>query len=147
MANKIYSTLQLSRFLTDEDGEEFDDIFEIVLNKINLSNGDLVIIENESEIYCNRWKINNQSLYLNIPEYKQEFYFIESLIYLIDNFFNPYGISINGDISGYDDIFGEYFFYDVKNSVIKFDYDKTKYLEHFDKENDILNEMIKNMSL
>ncbi len=147
MANKIYSTLKISRFLTDEEEEQFNDIFEIVLNKINLSNGDLVIIENENEIYCNRWKIKSQYLYLDIPEYKQEFYFIESLIYLIDNFFNPSNISINGDISGYDDIFGEYFYYEVTNSVIKYDYDKAKYLEHFDKENDILNEMIKNLSL
>jgi hypothetical protein len=68
---------------------------------------------------CN-WKVDNTGLkliYVNDSEDVQ-YFFLDTLKYLIDYYFEPKRIKINGNIFGKEAIFEEYFEYQVQDNKI-----------------------------
>ena len=68
---------------------------------------------------CN-WKIDITGLkltYVNDSEDVQ-YFFLDTLKYLLDHYFEPKRILVNGTISGKEAIFDEYFEYQVQNNKI-----------------------------
>lgn len=127
LASKINTNLNLNRQLLPEEFNFFNSINTIETKDYTLIDNRVVSIDGTEFEYINFWKINSNSvLHLNIIEKEDRHFFIESLLCLIDNFFEPKSIKINGIIKGYDDIFGSYFSYKVINNKIFLEYEQYK---------------------
>lgn len=147
IATILYSSIETSRLLTNEELKEFNSICFIDIKNFVIANNKCLTFDAPFD-YFNSWKINEQNLYIKIKEGEEEFYFIESLLYLIEKFFQPKGVILNGRLNGYDDIFGCLFSFVVVNNEIMFDFSSIKYMEYqnYQSISDIDN-MLKNMNL
>ncbi len=89
-ATKIYVTLKLSRSLTTDEIVELNSFDEVELSEYCLFGEEVKSIGLYFNYY-NFWKYQNETLLLEKSELFLEYYFfIESLLYLIKNFFNPF---------------------------------------------------------
>jgi hypothetical protein len=108
------------------------DVFEerVINNKIynkNYSVSKLIKFEDtipsinfEPFFHTVSWRVEfpNKLLYINNTDDKQ-FFFLESLDYLIHSFFKKQDIKLNGTITGIDSIFGEEFKFILKDNILE----------------------------
>lgn len=68
---------------------------------------------------CN-WKIDNTGLKLIYVKDNEDaqYFFLDTLQYLIDYYFEPKKIKLNGSIFGKESIFDEYFEYQIQDNKI-----------------------------
>ena len=118
IATHIFTNINFSRILTQDEIEEFRKIDLIELKDFGVIGNKVVSIQGEIFDYFNSWRIVEDKLTLNIIPNEEEHLFVESLIYLIENFFNKKQIYLNGEFYGYDDVFGQYFKYQIVNNMI-----------------------------
>jgi hypothetical protein len=138
MASKIKSSIYTSRCLTFQEFTEFCNIGFMELSNFITLNNKVISTHTKDIGYIHSWKLefnDKGTSNLNIEINDQEFYFIESLLFLIENFFTPKSIFLNGYLDSYDSIFGTYICIKVVNNEIYFDYEKMKLLETIDPEN------------
>jgi hypothetical protein len=139
-ASKLNINLILSRILTLDEIIQFNSINDIETKDYTLIGNQIVSVNGTEFEYTNFWRVNNHSnLYLYINEAEDQHFFIESLICLIENFFEPKDIKLNGFIKGYDDIFGNYFSYIISNNKIYLEYEKYKNIYTCDTDEDMDN--------
>ena len=119
---KIKTNLNLSRKLNKEEQEYFDKITTIDVLNFTL-NGNLVTSIKGTEFeYTNDWIICEDKILLKENLYN-EYFFIESLLYIIDNFLNPLNIELHGTIRGFDRYFDIYFSYNILKNKIYLEYE------------------------
>jgi len=146
-ASKLISNIYTSRCPTYQEFIEFSqfnllELSNFIIEKDKILKGDVKDIEFKNS-WCLRFNdIETCDLYFNLTN-KQEFFFIENLIFLIEKFFIPKSIFLNGIIKGYDDIFGMNLHFNIINNEIFIDSNKME----LDDELDNLNEDIQNLSL
>jgi hypothetical protein len=119
---KIKTNLNLSRKLNKEEQEYFDKITTIDVLNFTL-NGNLVTSIKGTEFeYTNDWIICEDKILLKENLYN-EYFFIESLLYIIDNFLNHLNIELHGTIRGFDRYFDIYFSYNILKNKIYLEYE------------------------
>jgi hypothetical protein len=139
-ASKLNINLILSRILSLDEINQFNSINDIETKDYTLIGNQIVSVDGTEFEYTNFWRVNSHSnLYLFINEAEDQHFFIESLICLIENFFEPKDIKLNGFIKGYDDIFGNYFSYIISNNKIYLEYEKYKNIYTCDIDEDMDN--------
>lgn len=115
IGTKIHSTLETSRLLNSDEIKEFNSIKYVSADEFKIM--EMKISPNLLNYgYLNKWLYFKGNLF--ISNYSEEYFFIETLQYLINHFFKPKGIVINGCVTGYEEIFGSYFCYRVRNNEI-----------------------------
>ena len=134
LTNMVFSGIKLSRHLDDDELIRFEKIDFININDISFDGGYIVPTSN-TFIDCNSWTVNG--LRLEIEEKTKQHFFIETLLYLINNFFNPLGIKLNGNIFAVDHLFGSFQCYFVKDSQIMVNLDAAQYFENLEFSKDI----------
>ena len=126
IGTKIHSTLETSRLLNSDEIKEFNSIKYVSADEFKIM--EMKISPNLLNYgYLNKWLYFKGNLF--ISNYSEEYFFIETLQYLINHFFKPKGIVINGCVTGYEEIFGSYFCYRVRNNEIIVD---TLFEQHLD---------------
>lgn len=140
-ADEIVSKLRLSRALTYEEEEELEKIHIVKIHDVTVINNVLIEVANTMD-YFNPWEVIGGVTLEIKEEYRQcSVFFLESLMYLIRNFFIPNNLSVNGYLMGVDSFFGSYYCYYVhKNQVILLP-EMVSYFENLNFSND-LNENI-----
>lgn len=127
MADIIHSGLKLSRFLDEDELDEFERIRCIKVN-------DIAFIENravptEREFYTdNHWEISSVRLLFSLEG--EQTFFIETLYYIIKDFFQPNGIKLNGYVLAIDSLFGSIICIYVDNNNIYYLPDVINYFEN-----------------
>lgn len=117
-ASKIYTELKLSRSLTSEEVLEFKTFQNIKLQEYCLFGEEIKSVGLHFDYY-NFWNFENETLDLLKPETHEEYYFyLESLLYLIEHFFNPKQIYLNGFIVSVDHIFGDLLCFHINQNRI-----------------------------
>lgn len=134
LANMIFSSLRLSRHLEDDELLRFEKIDFININDITFEGGCIVPTAN-TFVDCNTWTVNG--LRLVIEEKNKQHFFVETLLYLINNFFNPLGIRLNGNLFAVDNLFGSFHCYFVKDNRIMVNFDAVQYFENLELSKDI----------
>ena len=133
VASEIYVDLKTNRPLEKDEINEFNSHTFIDIKEFAIVGTQVVSInpENNKLIeYFNSWILKpnhngTHSLDMNIKKDEEEHYFVESLIFLIEHFFEPKGIKINGHFNGYDNIFGFTFRYNVIDNKIYYDFENS----------------------
>jgi hypothetical protein len=69
--------------------------------------------------HISRWKIQapNEVIFENVLDERQ-YFFLESLTYLMKTYFKSMNMKLNGIIYGTESIFGDEFEYEIKDNVI-----------------------------
>ncbi len=133
IASKIYVNLTTNRELNCIEIKDFNDIHFIELKEYVVAGNQVTQVEGNLFDYFNAWTLSNNyercSLNLIIKNGEEEHFFVESLMWLIENFFTPRGIILNGFFSGYDEVFGFHFRYNVVNNQIFFDFERLHYVQ------------------
>lgn len=146
-ASRLISNIHTSRCPTYQEFLEFSQFDLLLLSNFIIENGKIVKGNFKDIDFKNCWclRFNDKDtcdLYFNLTN-NQEFFFIENLIFLIENFFSPKSIFLNGTISGYDDIFGMNLYFNIINNEIYIDFNKME----LDDEMDELEQDIQNMTM
>ncbi len=118
IGSKIHSTLRTSRKLTDEEVSILKNTKYLKVYEFQKISNSVYPLQLDFE-YFNKWVYDDGRLY--IDNTSDEFFFIETLQYLIRVFFNPIGVTITGFVMGIDEIFGDYFSYYISESKIYID--------------------------
>ncbi len=133
IASKIYVNLTTNRVLNCNEIKDFSDIHFIEIKEYIVAGNQLTEVKGNIIDYFNSWTLSNNyercNLNLIIKQGEEEHYFVESLMWLIENFFIPRGITLNGFFSGYDEIFGFHFRYNVINNQVFFDFERLNYVQ------------------
>ncbi len=134
IASKIFVNLITNRGLNCNEIKDFSDIHFIELKEYVVAGNQLIEVEGNLVDYFNSWTLSNNyertcSLNLTIKSGEEEHFFVESLMWLIENFFIPRGITLNGFFSGYDEIFGFHFRYNVVDNQVFFDFERLHYVQ------------------
>jgi hypothetical protein len=134
LSNMVFSSLKLSRHLDEDELIRFEKIDFVNINDISFDGGYIVPTSN-TFVDCNTWTING--LRLEIEEKDKQHFFIETLVYLINNFFKPIGVKLNGNIFAIDHLFGSFQCYFVKDSHIMVNMEAVQYFESLEFSKDI----------
>jgi len=134
LANMVFSSLRLSRHLDEDELLNFEKIDFVNINEISFDGG-YIVPTNSTFVDYNSWTVNG--LRLEIEEKNKQHFFIETLLYLINNFFNPRQIKINGHIFAIDQLFGSYQCYFVKDSLIYPNLEAVRYFDSLEFSTDI----------
>ena len=69
--------------------------------------------------HISRWKIRapNEVIFENVLDERQ-YFFLESLTYLMKTYFKSMNMKLNGTIYGTESIFGDEFEYEIKDNII-----------------------------
>lgn len=125
--DSIFERIHLSRSLDSDEQTEFENLHEILFIKTFPFNGRMIIMEDTDETHIlNPWEISGISLY--ISDKSRLNFFIESLLYLIEYFFNPKKIVVSGSILGIDTIFDGYYAFRIFNNQVFYDEKMLDYL-------------------
>jgi hypothetical protein len=119
---KIKTNLSLSRNLNEEEQKYYNQIELIDVLNFTLIDNQVVTIRGTEFEHTNDWRVFENKLLLK-EIFHNEYFFIESLLYMIDNFFNPLNIKLNGTIRGFDEYFDVFFSYKVIESKIYLEYE------------------------
>jgi hypothetical protein len=128
--DKIFERINLSRTLEDEELDEFNNLTQVLYTKAFPFNERMVMTNEameEETMIDNPWNVNGICIY--IQDKNTQNFFIETLLYLINNFFKPKGIVVFGSILGVDTTFGSYYAFRIINNEIIFDQNSIHYLE------------------
>ena len=127
-AIKLNIDITFSRELNLQECKEFYSITKVYLRDFSIDNSRVINLEGTEFEYPNYFRLKNtRELTYEFPEPRKNMYFfIETLMYLIEFYFEYINIFINGKISGYDEIFGTYFSYKIINNKIYLDYETTE---------------------
>ena len=152
IASKIYVNLKTNRGLNCNEIKDFSDIHFIEIKEYVVAGNQLTEVEGNVIDYFSAWSISNNyegtsSLNLIIKQGEEEHYFVESLMWLIENFFTPRAIILNGFFSGYDEVFGFHFRYNVINNHIFFDFERLHYVQESCKGGESLDEIFSKLIL
>lgn len=81
---------------------------------------DIPAINFEPFIHTISWRVEypNKLVYINNSD-ERNFFFLESLDYIIQSFFEKKNIKLNGTITGIDSIFGEEFKFILKDNILE----------------------------
>jgi len=134
LSNMVFSSLKLSRHLDEDELIRFEKIDFVNINDISFDGGYIVPTSN-TFVDCNTWTING--LRLEIEEKDKQHFFIETLVYLINNFFKPIGVKLNGNIFAIDHLFGSFQCYFVKDSQVMVNMEAVQYFESLEFSKDI----------
>lgn len=116
IASFFNSTLKISRCLQEEEIQEFLNLTEVPIKSFYVNNRNILPYGKEY-IFRNEWIIKDKELTLK-QDKPEIFLFIETLDTLLKIFFFPKNIEVKGTISGYEDLFGESFYYYVDKFYI-----------------------------
>ena len=130
----VFSGVKLSRPLDENELLQFEAINRINLNEISYNGTEVIGLDNFFED-TNPWVVNG--IRLEIEEKDKQHFFVETLLYLINNFFGPKNINLNGHIFATDDLFGAYHCYYVSNNHIHINLEATNYFSNLTLCNDI----------
>jgi hypothetical protein len=152
IASEIYVNLKTDRILELIEIEEFNKYTFIDVKEFAIAGSNVVsIIPSDGKLieYYNSWTLraNNEGTYnldMLIKKDEEEHFFVESLIFLIENFFEPRGIRLNGYFNGYENIFGFTFKYLINNNIISIDFLNSGYKINID---EILEENFKRIGI
>jgi hypothetical protein len=129
LSTRILSNIRTSRLLTDEDADEFEGIQRVTLKNFTIDgNGRVYYSEGEFEDE-NPWSIVG-SFKLVVESSSKYHFYIESLMYLIEHFFEPRNIKLSGTIIGIDELFASYHAYNVVDNQIFHLPETVEYLEN-----------------
>lgn len=117
-ATKIYISLKLSRPLTEEEALELNSLKTIQLPEYCLFGEEIKAVGLYFP-YPNFWKYENNELKLTKTEtYEEYYYYLENLLYLIEYFFNPKQILLEGFIVSIEHIFGDLLYLHIHQNRI-----------------------------
>jgi hypothetical protein len=90
------------------------------ISKLIKFKDDIPAINFEPFIHTISWKVEcpNKLIYVNNSD-ERIFFFLESLDYIIQSFFEKQTIKLNGTITGIDSIFGEEFKFILKDNILE----------------------------
>lgn len=126
IADQIYSGIKLSRCLDDDELDEFERIQTIKVDEITFIDNKVVTTGNQFYTQS-KWEIS--SIHLTFPRSEEQSFFIETLLYLINDFFEPNRVNLNGYVLASDSIFGSMICIYVYNNSIYYLPDVVKYFE------------------
>jgi hypothetical protein len=130
IASDLLVSLTTDRTLTWEEFEAFNQFYFVEIKEFTISQENQIISLNTAPMdYYNNWKLQQDyngvfRLTFEIKNNEEEYYFLESLIYLIQSYFEPKNIKLNGFIVGFEDVYGFFFRYNVISNSIYFDYER-----------------------
>lgn len=127
LANMVFSGVKLSRPLDEDELLQFESIYRISVNEVEYNGTEIIanpIIFEET----NPWVING--IRLEIEDCNKQHFFVETLLYLIKNFFSPKNILLNGHLFATDDLFGSHQCYYVGNNHILVNQDAITYFDN-----------------
>ncbi len=131
LVNMVFSSIRLSRCLDISEEKELEAFKVLHLNDITMIGNEVAALPNVLFFETTYWRVEDVRLVLNKPD-KQHF-FMESLVWLINNFFVPKNIALNGYVFGVDQLFGSFACFFVYNNRIFILPDMVSYFEglHF----------------
>jgi hypothetical protein len=107
----VFSSIRLSRLLDIDEEMQLESIRQIQANQVTLIGNEVAPLQNTSLIESSYWKVDDVRLVLEGPD--KYHFFLESLIWLIHNFFIPKNVILNGYVFGVDHLFGSFHCYYV----------------------------------
>jgi hypothetical protein len=121
----VFTNTLFTELITDKDFTVFD---EAVFNRTYFQRKVLIqkIVKVENRVYnlqfspfyhISNWKLEapNKLIYINLDNDRQ-YFFLETLQYLINTYFKSMNLKINGIIYGNECIFGDDFQFEIKDS-------------------------------
>lgn len=130
----ICSGIRLSRSLEEDELLQFESIGYITLNEVEFNGTEMTSLYSTFEDNSS-WVVNG--IRLEIEDYSKHHFFVETLLYLIKNFFTPKNILLNGHLFATDDLFGAYQCYYINNNRVLVNQDAITYFEGLKLCNDI----------
>ena len=129
----VFADIIYTKITTDKEFTSFDEkVFETnyYLKKFNISEFIKTSLKDSKESkdlnlhfspfpHISRWKIQapNEVVFENVLDERQ-YFFLESLTYLMKTYFKSMNMKLNGIIYGTESIFGDEFEYEIKDNVI-----------------------------
>lgn len=112
----VFSSIRLSRLLDVDEEMQLDSIRQIEANHVTLIGNEIVPLQDRSLLESSYWKADDVRLVLEGPD--KYHFFLESLSWLINNFFIPKNVILNGYVFGIDHLFGSFHCYYVHSNRI-----------------------------
>jgi hypothetical protein len=129
----VFADIIYTKITTDKDFTSFDEkVFETnyYLKKFSISEFVKTSPKGSNDSknlnlhfspfpHISRWKIQapNEVIFENVLDERQ-YFFLESLTYLMKTYFKSMNMKLNGIIYGIESIFGDKFEYEIKDNVI-----------------------------
>lgn len=126
ISNMVFSGIRLSRPLDENELLEFESISYININEIEYTGVEMITTDSTFPD-TNTWVING--IRLEIEDTNKQHFFIETLLYLIKNFFQPKNIYLNGHLFATDDLFGSHHCYYITNNHILVNQEAINYFD------------------
>ncbi len=112
----VFSNIRLSRCLDLEEEVYLENLKYVRVNDITMIGNEVAQLSDSHFNEINYWKVEDTKLILDVRD--RQHFFIESLMYLIKDFFAPKNIVLNGYLFGVDELFGSFHCYYVFNNRV-----------------------------
>lgn len=129
-ASGIYNNLKFSRELSELEQIEFNQIDQVQTSETR-SYGDQILNLGFPFDNYNLFKVDSSSLSVDNDT---PYLYLEVIYHLLNTFFIPKGIDVNGYLIGYDAVFGEVHSFYIHNNQIYIVRDLNNYFEEVQKD-------------